>query len=129
MSHARTFSPNMPLFDKYGGLSGLRSVIMDFYDRVLDSDVVGHFFEDVDMPRLVDHQTKFFAALLNGPVQFAEERLVRAHANLKVTDIEFDEIAELLQETLTEAGFTEDDRKSVLTAVEARRPLIVKRGS
>lgn len=127
MTHARFTNPGMSLFDKYGGLSGLRSVIISFYDGVLDSDVIGHFFDDVDMPRLIDHQTKFMAALLGGPADFADERLGRAHANLDVSDVEFDEVVSLLTNTLIDAGFTAPDLATVSAAVEARRSLIVKR--
>ncbi|MEP3334035.1 hypothetical protein [Sedimentitalea sp.] len=35
-------SRNLSIFDKYGGMRVLRHVIMDYYDRVLDSDVIGH---------------------------------------------------------------------------------------
>lgn len=113
------------LFDKYGGFPAIRQVIMDFYDRVLDSDVVGHFFEDVDMRRLVDHQTKFIASLLGGPADYADERLGRAHAHLGVTHGHFDEIKQLLGATLQAAGFAPEDHDDVMAAVEARRAVIV----
>ncbi len=113
------------LFDKYGGFPTVRQVIMDFYDRVLDSDVVGHFFEDVDMRRLVDHQTKFIASLLGGPADFADERLGRAHAHLGVSHRHFDEIKLLLGATLQAAGFAPEDHDTVMEAVEARRTVIV----
>ena len=118
----------LSLFEKYGGISALRSVIMDFYDRVLDNDVIGHFFDNVDMVRLIDHQTKFFAMLLGGPADFSEERLIRAHAFMKLTHQDFDEVAKLLSETLTAAGFDPADIQTVLIAVEARRGLIVNQG-
>ncbi len=114
-----------PLFEKYGGMSVLRRVIMDFYERALDSDLVGPFFEHVDMARLIDHQTRFMAMLLGGPASFAEERLARAHAHLAVTHAHFDEIAALISDTLADAGFSDEDRRTVLAAVEARRSLIV----
>lgn len=120
------FSQPIPLFDKYGGLRVLRTVIIDFYDRVLDSDLVGHFFEDVDLARLIDHQTKFFTAVLGGPAEFADQRLANAHAHLKVTHAHFDEIAFLLTETLSEAGFTPEDLETTLATVEARRSIIVR---
>lgn len=115
----------LPLFDKYGGIGALRSVIMDFYDRVLDSDAIGHFFDDVDMVRLIDHQTKFFAMILGGPADFSDDRLARAHAFLNLTHADFDEVIALLTETLTAAGFDPADKDSVLAAIEARRGLIV----
>ena len=126
MSPATATTYEMPLFEKYGGLSVLRTVIFGFYDRVLDSDVIGHFFDNVDMARLVDHQTKFFTMVLGGPVTFLDDRLARAHSNLDVTHAHFDEVARLLRETLEEAGFDPDDTNLTLAAVERRRTLIVK---
>jgi len=116
----------IPLFDKYGGLRTLRAVIIDFYDGVLDSDVVGHFFEDVDIPKLIDHQTKFFSSILGGPADFTDQRLARAHRHLNVTHLHFDEIIRILADTLADAGFDQDDLKTTLSAVEARRSLIVR---
>lgn len=117
---------SVPLFDKYGGLRTLRAVIIDFYDRVLDSDVVGHFFEDVDIAKLIDHQTKFFTSILGGPAEFADQRLSSAHQHLDVTHAHFDEIGKLLAETLTDAGFAPEDLDTTLAAVEARRSIIVR---
>ncbi|MEX0282014.1 MAG: group 1 truncated hemoglobin [Arenibacterium sp.] len=115
----------MPLFDKYGGIRVLRHVIMEFYDRVLDSDTIGHFFDNIDIARLIDHQTKFFSMVLGGPAQFSDERLAAAHSHLKLSHTDFDEAVALLTETLDEAGFSPEDRDSVLAAIEARRTIIV----
>jgi len=117
---------SLPLFEKYGGLRTLRAVIIDFYDRVLDSDVVGQFFEDVDIAKLIDHQTKFFTSILGGPAEFADQRLANAHRHLHVTHIHFDEIVRILADTLADADFEKNDVNITLSAVEARRSLIVR---
>ncbi|MGB3244467.1 MAG: group 1 truncated hemoglobin [Sulfitobacter sp.] len=116
---------NLPLFDKYGGIRILRHVIMDFYDRVLDSDVIGHFFEDTDMVRLIDHQTKFFTMVLGGPANFSDERLAAAHRHMHLSHAEFDEAVKLLNETLSDAQFERGDQKTVISAIEARRRILV----
>ena len=124
--NAATYSARpMSLFDKYGGIRVLRHVIMEFYDRVLDSEIIGHFFENIDLTRLIDHQTKFFSMVLGGPAQFSDERLAAAHSHLKLNHAEFDEAVVLLTETLDEAGFSPEDRDTVLAAIEARRTIIV----
>ena len=115
----------LPIFDRYGGIRVLRHVIMDFYDRVLDSDVIGHFFEDVDMVKLIDHQTKFFAMVMGGPAHFPDNRLAQAHRHLHLDHVQFDEIVTLLGETLDKALFEQEDREAVIAAIEARRGLIV----
>ncbi|WP_305987293.1 group 1 truncated hemoglobin [Roseibium sp. MMSF_3544] len=118
---------NQTLYEKYGGFPGVRQVVTDFYERALDNDIVGHFFENVNMARLVDHQTRMIAGLLGGPVEVSETRLADAHAHLNVEHHHFDEIAALLNETLIDAGFERPDRVAAVAAVEARRSIIVKR--
>lgn len=60
----------MTLFDKYGGFAAVSKLVMAFYDRILDSDQVGGYFEDIDMKRLIDHQTKFVASIMGGRPAF-----------------------------------------------------------
>jgi hemoglobin len=118
-------SRNQSIFDKYGGIRVLRHVIMDFYDRVLDSDLIGHFFEDTDMAKLIDHQTKFFTMVLGGPAHFSDARLASAHKHLCLSHVEFDEAVLLLNETLADAHFEQEDQNTIIAAVEARRRLLV----
>lgn len=65
-----------------------------------ESDILGPYFDDVDMPQLIDHQTKFFASLMGGPASYSDETLQRVHARLHITEEVFDEMAQLLRETL-----------------------------
>ncbi|MEO0620742.1 MAG: group 1 truncated hemoglobin [Pseudomonadota bacterium] len=113
------------LYDKYGGFGKISRVVMDFYDRLLDSEEVGPFFDDVDLKRLIDHQTKFVAALLGGPVDYTDDRLAQAHRHLGIGPDHFDEMGRLLAETLDDHGFEQADRDAVLGEIEARRSMIV----
>ena len=113
------------LFQKYGGFAAISRVILTFYDKALDSDQIGDFFEDIDMKRLVDHQTKFISSLLGGPASFADDRLKQIHAHLNISDQDLDEMAKLLAEALDEHGFEPSDRDAVIYEVEARRSCIV----
>ena len=113
------------LFQKYGGFSSISRIVLSFYDKALDSDQIGDFFVDIDMKRLVDHQTKFIATLLGGPTSYTDERLGHLHANLGISDADFDEMAKLLAEALNEFGFEPADRDAVMRDIEARRVHIV----
>jgi len=114
------------LFEKYGGFATVSRIVMDFYDRALDSDQIGDFFEDVEMKRLIDHQTKFIASLMGGPASYTNERLTAMHARLRIRDIDFDEMKTLLSETLAEHGVSAEDVGAVLQEIEARRHAIVR---
>lgn len=113
------------LYDKYGGFATVSRIVLDFYERALDSDQIGDFFEDVDLSRLVDHQTKFVSFLLGGPASFSDDHLRQIHLHLRIGDDDFTEMAEVLSDTLVDHGFSRDDAKSVVDQVEARRAYIV----
>lgn len=116
-------------FQKYGGFSTVSRVVMSFYEKVLDSDIVGHHFEDVDMPRLMDHQTKFISSLMGGPAAMDDERLRIVHRNLNITAEEFDEIVYLLSEAMDQNGMDEADIHSVARMFETKRALILSAGT
>ncbi|MAZ04640.1 MAG: group 1 truncated hemoglobin [Sneathiella sp.] len=115
------------LFEKYGGFSAVSKIVLDFYDVLLDSDEIGPFFDDVDMPRLIDHQTKFIASLLGGPASYTDEQLKRLHERLNLKDSHFDEVLATLGDTLKRHGFSAGDLALVNAALEQRRSVIVCR--
>lgn len=116
------------LYEKYGGFKTVSRVVMTFYEKALDSDQIGDYFEDVDMARLIDHQTKFVASLLGGPASFSDDRLKKVHAPLNLSHEDFDEMAKLLKESLLEHGFSPGDVDTVIAEIEARRRPIISPG-
>jgi hemoglobin len=113
------------LFDKYGGFSVVSRIVLDLYDRLLDDDDVGPFFDDVDMRRIVDHQTKFVSSLLGGPASYTDDQIRRTHDHLAITPAHFDRLSALLAETLADHGWSEEDIDAVVAQFEARRPFVV----
>ncbi len=116
------------LFEKYGGFSKVSRVVLAFYDTLLDSDEIGPFFDNTDMAKMVDHQTKFVASLLGGPASYTNAQLRHLHAHLPIQNSHFDELKEVLSETLAKHGFESDDIEAVLQEFEKRRILIVGNG-
>jgi hemoglobin len=114
------------LFEKYGGFSAISRIVLSLYDRFLDDDDIGPFFDDVELPKLIDHQTKFISAIMGGPATFSDTHIERAHVHLVITDLHFDKLKELVDETLTEFSIAAEDIEIVLAAFEERRPLIVR---
>ena len=113
------------LFEKYGGFATISKIVMDFYGRVLDSEEVGPFFDDIEMGRQIDHQTKFIAQILGGPAAYTNEMLQRVHAPHDIDRAAFDEVGRLLSETLSDHGMTEEDLTFVMTEIEARSRFII----
>ena len=112
------------LFEKYGGFSTIHSIVIEFYNSVLDSDVVGPFFDETDMDSLIDHQTKFISFRLGGPVSYPEAKLKAAHANLEIQAEHFETIKSLLGETLAAFSVEQPDIDAVLEKIETYRSVI-----
>jgi hemoglobin len=115
------------IFQRYGGFAVISRIVLSFYDRVLDSDVLAPHFEHVDMPVLIDHQTKFIAYLTGGPASISDEVLRLAHAHRAIDRAAFEEMRLLLAQTLVEHGFTAADLDAVMTEIDKRAGLVVTR--
>jgi hemoglobin len=116
------------LFEKYGGFANVSKIVMAFYDKAIDSDIIGPYFEDTDMRRLVDHQTKFIAQVMGGPVSYSGDALRRVHAPLNIDRAAFDEMAALLRETLEDFSLASGDVDTVMDQIMARAGEVISTG-
>lgn len=113
------------IFDRYGGFAAVRRIVSDFYDRALDSPVISHHFENVDMKRLLDHQARFISSITGGPASYTDEHLRRVHERLGITAAEFREMLVLLTETLEDFDFEQADIDFVAAELRRRQGVIV----
>ncbi len=116
---------SVSLFERYGGFGQISKVVLAFYDKVADSEVIGHYFDHVDMAGLIDHQTKFIASIMGGPASYSNEALQRVHSGLAIDRASFEEMKSLLRETLEEFEFQEVDVETVMSEIESRAPIIL----
>ena len=113
------------IFERYGGFATIRKIVSDFYDRVLDEPDLEAFFINVDMPRMIDHQTKFISTITGGPANVSNEEIRRAHNRLKIQASHFNKVAVILEETLEDHGVQPEDVAYVMAEVGAREAFIV----
>ena len=117
----------MSLFEKYGGFATVSTIVRQFYKDVLASPNLKSYFEHVNMEALIDHQTKFISHALGGPAEYTGRSLAASHRGLQISGAHFDEVAEILQETLEDAGMTDEDVTTVMGIVGSVRSDIVER--
>ena len=115
------------LFDKYGGFSAVSKIVLSLYDRLLEDDDVGPFFDDVDLPKLIDHQTKFVSSLMGGPASFSDDHIVRAHRQMEIGNHHFDRLKEILTGVLSDYHVEGADIDTIVGAFEARRALLIEK--
>ncbi len=113
------------MFERYGGFASVSKIVMSLYDKLLDSDVSGPYFENVDMRRLIDHQTKFVSQVMGGPASYTNEQLQQLHEHLNITDEAFGEVMMLFEETLEDFEFSPNDIQFIIRDLKSRKPWIV----
>ena len=115
------------MFERYGGFASVSKVVSAFYDKMLDSPIVAPYFENSDMKRLLDHQTKFIASIMGGPASYTNEELERLHAHLDIDERAFNEMASLLSEALEDFDFDDRDIAIVADEIRSRSRYIIAR--
>ena len=105
------------LYDKYGGFDTFSMVVGNFYQKILDSEELSPYFEKVNMERLMSHQTQFIATALGGPEIYESVDLKKVHAPYKITVPHFNEVVELLAESLDEASVEQKDITSIISLI------------
>ena len=115
------------VFERNGGFASVNRVVMTFYDKVLDSPIVGAYFQHTDMRTLIDHQTRFIASVMGGPASYTNDHLERVHARLDITEEAFKESVALLIESLEDHNFSDDDIQVVADEIMSRKRYIVSR--
>jgi hemoglobin len=113
------------MFERYGGFAVISRVVSSFYDKAVESPVLAPYFEGVDMRRLIDHQTKFIAAMMGGPASFSDDMLERVHANLGINEKAFLEMAGLFKETMEDFDMDDSDVAVVYRDILGKKHLIV----
>lgn len=114
------------LFIQIGGLKGLQTVVKKFYRYAFSDDLVGHFFEDMDMEAMIDHQILFLRYALGDQIEYSGRALDAVHRNLNISNEDFNRIGELLQKALQDAQVDANAMADVMALVESQRENIVK---
>lgn len=115
------------IFERYGGFAKVSRVVMSFYEKVLDSPITSPYFSHIDMRRLIDHQTKFIASVMGGPASYTNDHIERVHAHLGISEAAFLEAVSLLQDTLEDHDFNDEDVRDVVDEIMSRKNFVVTR--
>jgi hemoglobin len=115
------------IFERYGGFAKISRLVMSFYDKILSSPLTSPYFANTNMRKLIDHQTKFMASMMGGPASYTNEHLERVHAHLGITEAAFSEAVMMLEDTLEDHDFEDEDIQAIEDEVMSRKNFIVTR--
>lgn len=88
------------LYQRLGGKAAIDAVVEAFYVKVLADARIKHHFDDINMDKQRRQQKAFLSAAFGSPVAWKGKDMRRAHEGLKLTEADFNAVAENLVSTL-----------------------------
>jgi truncated hemoglobin YjbI/predicted pyridoxine 5'-phosphate oxidase superfamily flavin-nucleotide-binding protein len=121
----------IPLYDRIGGDKAMEVAVDLFYRKVLQDEMVGKFFEDIDMESQRLKQKSFLSMAFGGPYQYSELDIRASHQHLVerlgLADVHFDRVAVLFQESLLELRVPEKEIDKMMAILETFRGDVLSR--
>lgn len=121
----------IPLYDRIGGDKAMEVVVDLFYQKVMQDDLVGHFFDDTDMASLRLKQKSFLSMAFGGPYQYSDAELRAVHKPLiekyGLSDKHFNRFIEIFKETSTELNISANELQGIMEILESTRDSVLNR--
>jgi hemoglobin len=135
----------LALFDRLGAVAGISNIVMDFTARALDDPRVNWDRQGVTHGGLSIHRGKsetwkptsqhvallqkhlieFLALATGGPAQYTGKQIEPVHANMHISNPEFDATMGDLKASLDKLKVPNTEQKELLAIIESTRPEIV----
>ena len=113
------------LYTRLGGRDAIRAVVGDFLGRVAADTRINAFFRGVDTDELAGKLTDQICQAAGGPCRYAGKSMREAHADMKITDADFDALIEDLAASLDHFKVGPDEARELLHTLGGLRRQIV----
>ncbi len=114
------------LYDRLGGKSTFVKVHKVFYDKAYAHPWLSKFFTDKPQEVLENQQTDFMVQLMGGPKAYGGKSPKSAHQHMVITDELFELRAQMLSDSIKEAGISDSLRDEWLDADRTLKRALVK---
>jgi hemoglobin len=117
------------LYERLGGKPVVDSLIDEFYGRVLADPALAPYFSRTSMSSLRRMQSEFFAAALDGPVQYTGRPIIHAHQHLKINLVDLQAFVRHLFDTLRNFKLSEQDCYDIICRLNLYTNDVVSAGT
>jgi hemoglobin len=123
-----------PLYERIGGHDAIVAVVNDFVGRATSDSRVNFFRKGTDrewkpsadeVATFKVHLVQFIEKAAGAPVKYEGRDMVTVHKGMKITDYEFNALAEDLAASLDHFKVKDKEKGELLAAVAATKPQIV----
>ena len=98
----------IPSIEAFGGLDGIKKVLLAFYRRVFTDPMIGYLFQKQSMEQLVERETQWTAKALGVKIEYQGQPLAKAHQKHPIRRGHFHRRNQLLFQTLEEQNLPKE---------------------
>jgi len=114
------------LFDKYGGVQMVVKLVRDFQTEILQRQHLAHYFQGLDLAKITEHSILYLSFALGKPAKvYMAREMHDAHSKFHIKGLHFNEISDVLKDTLLADGVSKADVEIVMTHIDTVRDVIV----
>ena len=115
------------LFERIGGMQAVNAAVDIFYQKVLNDEIISHFFKNTDMKTQAAKQKAFLAYAFGAPMAYTGKTMRKAHAHMSLTEAHFNAVATHLVDTLKELNVPQNLIDEVVTiALSTKKDVLNK---
>jgi hemoglobin len=122
------------LYERLGGAYAISAVVDHFSDQLVEKGTIEDENPQIKewneneaesrLPGLRFLRTLWLCAIAGGPFEYTGQPLDDAHAELRLSPSEFDEVAAVLADSLDHFKVPAREKEEVLAAFEAHKPQV-----
>ncbi|NDC08844.1 MAG: diguanylate cyclase [Oxalobacteraceae bacterium] len=115
------------LFDKYGGVPAVRSLVREFHQRFAASPTLRRYFENVSAEKFIQHHAELIAYTLGRPTaSFDPRKMSEQHHPHDISASSFEQVINILRQVLLDANFEGRDIAQIIYRLDQQRHRIVR---
>ena len=125
MENVKNAVKTASLYERLGGEAKVRKIVSDTLDKNLNNPAIGRYFQNIDMNNLKRLVFEFFSMGTGGPHSYSGRDMASSHANLKITEADYNSSNDDLLEALAENGVGKDEQREVIAILDSLKGHVI----
>ncbi len=118
------------LFDKYGGVPGVRNIVREFHLRFIAKPTLNRYFDGIDPQKLIQHHAELISFAMGRPAPtFDQKKMPEQHHPRGITPSAFEAVINILRQVMLDANVEGKDIAMIINRMDMQRHNIVQNTS
>lgn len=126
MEKVQNTTKKASLYERLGGEAKVRKIVNDTLDKNFNNPLIGPHFQKIDMDKLKRLVFEFFSMGTGGPHKYTGRDMASSHANLKITEADYNSSNDDLLEALDENGVGEEEKRDVIALLDTMKGDVIR---